>query len=134
MTTTDGTEQALVASAIKGDRQALAALWSQHRRWVAAILLVYKPRSVEVEDLLQEVAMTMVSRISMLRDTTSLRPWLRTVAMNAARASARGRNVREPAASLDEEVLRTPTDTAEKTSEDFGRVQEAIAALPELYR
>jgi RNA polymerase sigma factor (sigma-70 family) len=79
----------VVAAAIRGDSEAVRALWQEHRRWVAAILLAHKPRGVELEDLLQDVAMAFVRMIGKLRDETVLRPWLRTVAINAARASGR---------------------------------------------
>src|SRR5262245_39766283 len=70
-------------------RAVLEALWHDHRRWVAAVLLAHKPREAELEDLLQEVAMTFVTRVHELRDPGALRPWLRVVALNAARMDAR---------------------------------------------
>jgi RNA polymerase sigma factor (sigma-70 family) len=81
----------LVSVAVGGDREALRALWHQHRRWVAAVLLAHKPRQAEVDDLLQEVAMAMVSRIGGLRDPAAFKPWLRAVAINAAKTAARRR-------------------------------------------
>lgn len=81
--------QGLVAAAIRGDADAVRAVWQEHRRWVAAVLLAHKPREVELDDLLQDVAMSYVRMIGKLRDEATLRPWLRTVAINAARASGR---------------------------------------------
>src|SRR5437868_11690431 len=78
-----------VAAAIRGDADAVRSLWQEHRRWVAAVLLAHKPREAELEDLLQDVAMTFVRTVSRLRDEGMLRPWLRTVAVNAARAAGR---------------------------------------------
>src|SRR5437868_14425308 len=78
-----------VAAAIRGDADAVRAPWQENRRWVAAVLLAHKPRQAELEDLLQDVAMTFVRTISRLRDEAMLRPWLRTVAINAARAAGR---------------------------------------------
>ncbi|MEX2218628.1 MAG: sigma-70 family RNA polymerase sigma factor [Phycisphaerales bacterium] len=80
---------AMVEAAIRGDADAVRSLWQEHRRWVAAVLLAHKPRDVELDDLLQDVAMTVVRTIGKLRDGGVLRPWLRTVAINAARASGR---------------------------------------------
>jgi len=64
-------------------------IWREHRRWVAAILLAHKPREADVEDLLQIVAAAVVRKIGDLRDPTAVKPWLRTVAINAARAAGR---------------------------------------------
>jgi RNA polymerase sigma-70 factor, ECF subfamily len=82
-----------VSAAMAGDEDALRRVWSQNRNWVAAILLAHKPRSVETDDLLQVVALKMVERLGDLRDERAFRPWLRTVAINAARAAGRRHQV-----------------------------------------
>lgn len=90
----------LVRAAADGDASALDVLWRTHRRWVAAVLLAHMPRSVpagltgpvggvDLEDLLQDVAMTLVSKISELREPGAFRPWLRTVAISVARTAGR---------------------------------------------
>ncbi|MEM7755092.1 MAG: sigma-70 family RNA polymerase sigma factor [Planctomycetota bacterium] len=71
------------------DPAEIQRVWREHRRWVAAILLAHKPREVDVEDLLQTVAVSVVRKIGELRDPAALKPWLRTVAINAARAEGR---------------------------------------------
>lgn len=83
-------DQVLLAAAQSGDRHALERLWERHRRWVAAVLLLHKPKDAEVDDLLQEVAATLVSKVDTLRDPETFPGWLRSVAMNAARMAARG--------------------------------------------
>ena len=84
------------AAAIRGSTEALREVWQQHRRWVAGVLLAHKPRDVDLEDLLQDVALSLVRRIGDLRDPASVRPWLRQIAINAARASGRRQQVRTP--------------------------------------
>lgn len=122
-----------VAAAIAGDRDAQRALWQEHRSWVAAILLAHKPREADLEDLLQTVAMTMVRSIASVRDEASVRPWLRTVAINAARAAGRRQKV-ERAARL------TLTSRAEAIAEDVRedgeaeRVLDLARQLPDGYR
>ena len=82
--------------ALAGDRAALDLIWRSHRRWIAAILLVHRPRGVELEDLLQDVAVKLVEKIGELREPAALRPWLRSVALNAAREAARREKLRSP--------------------------------------
>lgn len=77
------------ARAVAGDRRALDDLWREHRRWVATVLLAHKPRIAELDDLLQEVAVILVERVTELRDPRRLRPWLRRVAVNVARGAGR---------------------------------------------
>lgn len=135
-------ESGLVSLAMGGDQAGLEALWSANRRWVAAILLAHKPRWADVEDLLQDVGATLVRKIGDLREPGALRPWLRTVAINTARAAARdgGKHAR---------TARLPTDdpgaisTAGRpggsglgveTSEEASRLMGLAMQLPEGYR
>ncbi|MBX3382706.1 MAG: sigma-70 family RNA polymerase sigma factor [Phycisphaeraceae bacterium] len=75
--------------AMSGERGAVEEVWRLNRRWVAAILLAHKPRWAEVEDLLQEVAISLVRKVHEVREAKAFRPWLRTVAVNVALAAAR---------------------------------------------
>jgi RNA polymerase sigma-70 factor, ECF subfamily len=130
-------DQGQVAAAMRGDCDAVREVWERHRRWVAAILLAHKPREVELEDLLQEVALTFVRSIGELRAGAALKPWLRTVAINAARASGRKATRRrrdmvdglefDPpgAGSADDEVA---------ASEEARRLFALAMDLPEGYR
>ena len=79
----------IAQAAISGDATSLQQLWHANRRWVAAILLAHKPKWADVEDLLQEVAVSMVRKLGEVRDPKAVRPWLRTVAINIAHAAAR---------------------------------------------
>jgi RNA polymerase sigma-70 factor (ECF subfamily) len=138
----------LVSAAIRGDADAVRMLWQESRRWVAAVLLAHKPRESELEDLLQDVAMTYVRTISKLRDETMFKPWLRTVAINAARAAGRdtrrrqqrmgwrvtgGEGQEEATAGIPTRPDQAPpgvTDLREQT----GRLTTLAARLPDGYR
>ena len=88
--------EALVSRAVEGDQDALRRLWARHRRWVAAILLAHMPREAEVDDLLQDVATLVVSKIGGLRGgEQSLRPWLRAIALSVAKTRGRRTQVRK---------------------------------------
>lgn len=123
------------AAAMHGDMQAVQALWQEHRRWIAAVILAYKPRSEDLEDLLQEVAMTMVAKIKSVREESNVRAWLRTVAINAARAAGRFERARPVRllSGLEGERLE---QSCERAAPDDGRdgVLERVAQLPEAYR
>lgn len=88
-----GQGASLVEAAIAGDAGAVRTLWEQNRRWVAAVILANKPAAADVDDLLQDVAASLVAKISTLTDPASFTPWLRTVATNAARLAGRRQNV-----------------------------------------
>ncbi len=135
-----GTKADLVAAAIRGDADAARRVWEGERRWVAAVLLAHKPRDAELDDLLQDVALSYVRTITTLRDAGAFRPWLRTVAINAARASGRKASRRrrdEAKGEIDlsgvaqAEAGGTP-DLA--TREAAGTVLDLALGLPEGYR
>jgi len=122
-------------------RAVLEALWHEHRRWVAAVLLAHKPREAELEDLLQEVAMTFVTRVHELRDPGALRPWLRVVALNAARMDARRVRLRRMLLRplQDEHAELADPGRERRLRADDARAEaeaalEAARALPEEYR
>ena len=86
-------EARLFARAAEGDSDAIAEVWRTNRCWIAAVLAAHAPRGTDVEDLLQEVAATLIAKSHHIRDAASLRGWLRVVAVNAARMAARSRSV-----------------------------------------
>ena len=98
-----------MARARSGDRRAQQELWHAHRRWVAAIILAHRPRTVEVDDLMQDTAVKFISRLRTLRDAGAFRPWLRQIAINICRGAARSQR---PTLHLAEDV-RTDAEPAE---------------------
>ncbi|MEM1183903.1 MAG: sigma-70 family RNA polymerase sigma factor [Planctomycetota bacterium] len=122
------------------DPAELQRLWREHRRWVAAILLAHKPREVDVEDLLQTVAVSVVRKVGELRDPRAFKPWLRTVAINAARAAGRqtqrGRKklrlAREAAVAGSEGTESSEGASADR--EEGRRLLELARTMPDGYR
>ena len=132
---------ATTLAAIGGDADALRRLWEQNRRWVAAIILAHKPRWADLEDLLQEVALALVRKLGEVRDPRALKPWLRTVAMNAAHAAARSGKRRSRDLKLDGEleqpfVSRGQSEPGEQVGEreDGRRLLELASQLQDGYR
>lgn len=141
-------DEALFVAAARGEHDALKELWHRHRRWVAAILLAHKPKWADLEDLLQDVGMTLVRKVGELRDPGALKPWLRTVAINAARAAARDKSERQTrrAGGLTDEAFegvlaRVSGDAMPRLEsidperrEEARRVMDLAMQLPEGYR
>ena len=80
---------AAISRAIDGDRKALEQLWLQHRGWLAAVVMAHMPKETELEDLMQEIAIAVVKAIHNLKDPQSVRPWLRSVAINTVKTAGR---------------------------------------------
>jgi len=135
-------------AAADGDPEALQRLWTHHRRWIAAIILAHKPREADLEDLLQEVALSLVRNVDKVRDPAAVRPWLRTVAVNAARAAGRTVTRRKKlrpevrSAALDRapdtpdpaEIVGDRDHGAAPDAETGGGLLRLAEDLPEAYR
>lgn len=132
-------DQSLVRDAIAGDESSLRELWSRHRRWVAAILLAHMPRDADLDDLLQEVAVAVVAKITGLREEAAFKPWLRAVAISIAKTTARRRQVRKTGwlrlvsftGARDEDRSH---DQASPAMLEGRRLMELCAQLPDGYR
>jgi RNA polymerase sigma-70 factor (ECF subfamily) len=127
------------------EQERLRRLWEDNRRWLAAILLAHKPRWADVEDLLQEVAAAFIAKSGEIRDPGALRPWLRQVAINAARLAGRKGKLRlttsldTPAgdhttAGLTPEAPAASTPAVLGREEEMRRITDLIAQLPDGYR
>jgi len=126
-----------VRAAIDGDRDALRRVWQEHRRWVAAILLAYKPKGADLDDLLQGVAVQLVRKIREVREAEAFRPWLRTVAINAARAEGRKAGRGAPVLRLTRDEDAPPADGRGREPgeiEEANRLLELASRLPDAYR
>jgi len=141
-------EERLVERARSGDRRAQQELWRAHRRWIAAIVLAHRPRSVEVDDAMQDVAVKFVSRLQTLRDPRAFRPWLRQIVINTCRGAARSERtelhlVEEPGRASEEHSngrIGVPASAERPSPELLGtrdaarRLLEQVLTLPPEYR
>lgn len=137
-------DRARVEAAIRGEADAVRALWQESRRWVAGILLAHKPREADLEDLLQDVAMAYVRTIGGLRDGGVFRPWLRTISINTARLAGRETTRRRRLAGVFNGGAREAEPAAVRSGEEPAghaattdqarRVMDLAQRLPEGYR
>lgn len=132
--------EALIESAIAGEREALSLLWQSSRRWVATILLAHKPRDADLEDLLQVVAMQMCRKISTVDEPKAFKSWLRTVAINVARQEGRKTTNRKRSmlrlVGLEQSNDRSPSpaDVIAAESDESRKIYQAAMSLPMGYR
>ncbi len=113
------------AAACGDPHRGLDAIWRRERRWVAALLLAHMPSGVDLEDLLQEVALALVRHAGTLRDPAKLRPWLRTIALNVARGAGRKERVRR---RVHVPLADGAADSAADPAQERAREREAARA------
>ena len=119
-------ERRAVESARAGDRAAFERLYLRYRAMVHGILLARVPR-FDVEDLVQEVFLTVFRRLATLRDASAFPGWLAMIARNRATDFLRG----HPPASqaLDEDLA-----SRESTETEARAILEIVRGLPDAYR
>ena len=139
------TEERLIERARSGDQGAQQVLWQTHRRWVATIVLAHRPRQLDVDDLMQDVAVKFIDKLHTLREAAAFRPWLRQIVINVCRGAARSLRPTlhlaesERAAEAGEPAGITPvaddTITADAVTQDAARrLLEQALTLPPEYR
>ena len=126
-------DEMLVDAARLGDRAAFGQLYDRYARLVHGVLLAQAPRDA-VDDLVQDVFMTALRRLSTLRETGSFGAWLATIARNRAHDYHRRR---PPEDQLMGEESDQDLQGARPGGDHEGRARailEAIRSLSEAYR
>ena len=127
----------MTEQAIAGDSDALAALWTQHCPWIAAVILAVHGNSEQLDDTLQDVAVAIARDIGTLDSADSLRPWLRSIARNVAvaairRESRQRRLAAHARAAQSNGTVRAAQDNSD--AEELAEMMRLISGLPEEYR
>jgi RNA polymerase sigma-70 factor, ECF subfamily len=138
----------LVRAAQEGDRAAFGRLYERYARMVHGVLLAKVPVGA-VDDLLQDVFLRALRRLSTLRDSGSFGAWLVTIARNLANDYHRRSLPEEPLADdspdhhLPENDFGSGDHRAEHSAAKYGAAEhsaspaailDAIRSLPDAYR
>jgi RNA polymerase sigma-70 factor (ECF subfamily) len=122
---TERAEATLVRAAQNGDRRAFGALYQQYAPAVHGVLLAHVSYS-DAEDLLQDVFLKAMERLSALREPNAFCTWLMAIARHAATDHVRGK----PLTTQAEPFLAGRTDRDDEALEALAMIQR----LPESYR
>lgn len=133
----------LVRAAQAGDRAAFGRLYERHARLVHGVLLAKVPVSA-ADDLVQDVFLRALRRLSTLRESGSFGAWLVAIARNLANDYHRRSPPEEPLSDdqPDYDLVRGGIRAQHGTSEhgtteqaaSAAAVLDAIRSLPDAYR
>jgi RNA polymerase sigma-70 factor, ECF subfamily len=127
-------DDALVRAAQQGDRSAFGLLYSRYARMVHGILLCRVPHA-DVDDLVQDVFLQALPRLTSLREVSKFPGWLAAIARNRATDFHRRS---KPADEFVEETTEVEADSStpptSHSSTEAHAALDAILALPESYR
>jgi RNA polymerase sigma-70 factor (ECF subfamily) len=118
-------ETGWVEAARRGDRQAFARLYARYTAMVHGILLARVPQ-IDVEDLVQEVFLTVFRRVGGLRRPEAFPGWLASIARN--RATDHCRRLPKTGPLSEDCAGEDPTETEAR------EILFRIRTLPEAYR
>jgi RNA polymerase sigma-70 factor, ECF subfamily len=128
-------DKMLVEAAKRGDRAAFGRLYDRYAGLVHGVLLAKVPLD-EVDDLVQDVFMTALRRLSTLREAGSFGAWLMAIARNRANDYYR-RTLPEdqlPGESADQDIPGVSARGDQEGQAGAGAVLAAIRSLSEAYR
>ncbi len=114
-----------VARARAGDRKAFGRLFDRYARMVHGVLLA-RVQKADADDLVQEVFITAMERLTSLKDEASVGGWLATIARNRATDFVRGRPQLVP--------LPETLEVVDPRRAEVAQVLALIRSLPEAYR
>jgi RNA polymerase sigma-70 factor (ECF subfamily) len=121
-----------VAAARDGDRAAFGQLYERYARMVHGVLLAKVPVG-EVDDLVQDVFIKALRRLSALREAASFGAWLAAIARNVANDYHR-RSVPEEPLTDDASGDEVTSGVSGGDHEGSAAVLEAVMSLPHAYR
>jgi RNA polymerase sigma factor (sigma-70 family) len=132
-------ESALVCAAQRSDKEALQRLLTRNWPWLKGLVYSILGNVDEVDDVLQDICVRVISKIDTLREPERFRPWLAVLARRQA-LRHRQQKARRPG-SLKEETAELQCD--DKAEQLFEKVEqkeqcrlilETVQSLPEKYR
>ena len=144
-TKTQLTEEEIVASAKKGDHQALSRLVIDYRSRIYHLGLRLTGTEQDAEDILQETFLIMVKKIHQFKGNSSFYTWLYRIAVNIGLRKLKSKPRKYQHISIDDPDFEfiSSTETAEWPSFDYNQVSQKnfrkkldqlIEKLPEIYR
>ncbi|MBP7050561.1 MAG: sigma-70 family RNA polymerase sigma factor [Phycisphaerae bacterium] len=125
-------ELTLVCAARQGDKGALQTLLKQNWGWLKGIVYSVLGNGQDVDDVMQEVCVRVITKIHTVREPERFRAWL---AILAKRTAIQHHRRSRPDVVATEEPVHggDPSDDLERR-ELYGRVLEAVRGLPPKYR
>lgn len=127
----DSTDLALRAQ--RGDRAAFAALYDRHATGIARALATFVgPQRDLVDDLVQEVFLRVIERLTAYDPSRPFEQWLFTVAINVGRNHARSRRRRREIPMEERRGPETGWPVEDRTLAEMDLVRSIAELAPEL--
>ncbi|TKJ38867.1 MAG: hypothetical protein CEE38_03990 [Planctomycetes bacterium B3_Pla] len=138
-------ESALACAAQRGDKEALQQLLTHNWMWLKGLVYSILGDAGDVDDVLQDICVRVISKIDTLREPERFRPWLAVLARRQALRHRQRRTGRVGFSPPHNDGGASPTlpECDEKATqladgieqkEQCEQILEALRSLPEKYR
>ncbi len=124
----ENTEQTLLQSCYKGDRQAQYALYQMFSKKMMAVCLRYSKSVPEAEDILQEGFIKVFQHIKDFKGNSKLETWITRIMVNTALNANRRKMYLFPMVDVTE--INTPADEQILPDLSFEQLIQMIQGLP----
>lgn len=124
----------LVKRFIDGDESAFAVLVQRHKEKVRNIIYLTMSSSSSVDDIAQDVFLTVYRNLNNFRFESQFTTWLYRITVNKCKDYMRKIKIRNIFTPLKEAEEKTGDSTAAESNDVSGIVQKAIGKLPEKLR
>jgi RNA polymerase sigma-70 factor (ECF subfamily) len=124
----------LVKRFIDGDESAFAVLVQRHKEKVRNIIYLTMSSSNSVDDIAQDVFLTVYRNLKNFRFESQFTTWLYRITVNKCKDYMRKIKIRNIFTPLKEAEEKTGDSTAPESIDISGIVQKAIGKLPEKLR
>jgi RNA polymerase sigma-70 factor, ECF subfamily len=124
----------LVKRFIEGDESAFAVLVQRHKEKVRNIIYLTMSSSNSVDDIAQDVFLTVYRNLNNFRFESQFTTWLYRITVNKCKDYMRKIKIRNIFTPLKEAEEKTGDTTTPESSDITGIVQKAIGKLPEKLR
>ena len=132
-------EQALVCAAQRGDKEALQLLFRENWAWLKGLVYSILQNADDIDDVLQDICVRVISKIDTLRQPQRFRPWLAILARRQALRYRQQKAQRQMPVNMEFAELEDNGNSAQLIDniEQKGQYQlilSAVKSLPEKYR
>ena len=139
MTERKQNESALVCAAQRRDKEALQQLLRRNFSWLKGLVYSILGDADEVDDVLQDICVKVITKIDSLREPERFRPWLAVLARRQAlryrqQKARRPRPLKEEIAELQSDEKAEQLFEKVEQKEQYRQILETVKSLPEKYR
>ena len=130
-------EQQLVRRFVQGDESVFDEIVAEHQQRVTGLTYRLLGWSSDVEDVVQEVFLSVFRHLGRFRGESSIKTWITTITVNKCRSWRRKQLLKLKLIQHEQAkpVLSAPrSDQGMMDEETFGRVRQTLGSLPGRYR